>query len=259
MKICVLMKQVPDKESVLKITPDEKWVAEDQLVFTANECDTYALEEALLLKEAQGGEVVVCSAGPERSTQVLKDALAKGADRAVFLNDPNFLQLDSQGTAKILAEAIRGEAFDLVLCGLQSDDTGDSQLGLLVAEELDLPHVTLVVETAVLDGKLRVKQEQEGGWYQHLEVQLPALLAIQSGINKPRYASLRGIMAMKSKEIKQLGAGDLGAGVAELSVDQNISRVYVPPKVKETQFLEGTPEDMVTQLVDKLDKEAKVI
>ena len=259
MKICVLMKQVPDKESVLKITSDEKWVIEDQLVFTTNECDTYALEEALLLKEAHGGEVVVCSAGPERSTQVLKDALAKGADRAIFLNDPEFLQLDSQGIATIVAQAIRGEEFDLVLCGLQSDDTGDSQLGPLVAEELDLPHVTLVVETEVLNGKIRVKQEQEGGWYQHIEVQLPALLAIQSGINKPRYASLRGIMAMKSKEIKQLGAGDLGLGDAKLSMDQYISRVYVPPKVKETQFMEGTPEDVVTQLVEKLDKEAKVL
>jgi electron transfer flavoprotein beta subunit len=259
MKICVLLKQVPDNESVLKITSDEKWVIEDQLVFTTNECDTYALEEALQLKEAHGGEVVVCSAGPERSSQVLKDALAKGADRAIFLNDPDFQHLDSQGTATIVAQAIQGEAFDLILCGLQSDDTGDSQLGPRVAEELDLPHVTLVVETEVLDGKLRVKQEQEGGWYQHLEIQLPALLAIQSGINKPRYASLRGIMAMKSKEIKPLKAGDLGEGVFELSVNQHISRVYIPPKVKETQFLEGTPEEVVAQLVEKLDKEAKVI
>lgn len=259
MKICVLIKQVPDKESVLKINPEETWVVEDQLVFTTSECDSYALEEALLLKESHGGEVVVCSVGLERSVQVLKDALAKGADRALFLSDPDFQHLDNQGITTILAKVLKEEKFELVLSGLQSDDTGDSQLGPLLAEELDLPHVTLVVETEVLDGRLRVKQEQEGGWFQHIEVDLPALLTIQSGINRPRYASLRGIMAMKSKEIKQLGADDLGQDITELSADQHIDRIYIPPRVKETTFLEGTPDEVVTQLIDKLDNEAKVI
>jgi electron transfer flavoprotein beta subunit len=259
MNICVLIKQVPDKESVLKINSEETWIIEDQLVFTTSECDSYALEEALLLKESHGGEVVVCSVGPERSVQVLKDALSKGADRALFLNDPAFQHLDNQGTATILAKVLKEEEFDLVLCGLQSDDTGDSQLGSLLAEELDLPHVTLVVETELLDGRLRVKQEQEGGWFQHIEVDLPALLTIQSGINKPRYASLRGIMAMKSKEIKHLAADDLGQNPVEMSTDQHINRIYIPPRVKETTFLEGTPDEVVTQLIDKLDNEAKVI
>jgi electron transfer flavoprotein beta subunit len=259
MNLCVLIKQVPDKESVLKINSEETWIIEEQLVFTTSECDSYALEEALLLKESHGGEVVVCSVGQERSVQALKDALAKGADRALFLNDPAFQHLDNQGTAMILAQVLKEEKFDLVLCGLQSDDTGDSQLGPLLAEELDLPHVTLVVETEVLDGRLKVKQEQEGGWFQHIEVDLPALITIQSGINKPRYASLRGIMAMKSKEIKQLATDDLGQDPVELSADQYIKRIYIPPRVKETVFLEGTADEVVTQLIDKLDNEAKVI
>jgi electron transfer flavoprotein beta subunit len=254
-----LIKQVPDQESVLKINAEQTWIVEDNLVFIANESDTYALEEALLLKESVGGEVVVCTLGPERAGQVLKDALAKGADRALFLHDEVFNQLDSQGAAKVLAKVLGDEQFDLILLGLQADDSGDAQLGPILAEELGLSHVTLVVATELLDGHVKVKQEQEGGWYQHIEVDLPALLTIQSGINKPRYASLRGIMAMKSKEIKQISAADLDMDIRDLSPDQSITQLYIPPKTKDTVFLEGSPDEMVTQLVDKLANEAKVL
>jgi electron transfer flavoprotein beta subunit len=259
MKSCVLIKQVPDQESVLKINSAETWVVEDNLVFIANESDSYALEEALLLKESQGGEVVVGTMGPERSAQVLKDALAKGADRALFLQDASFTGLDSRGAATVFARALKEEQFDLILLGLQADDTGDAQLGPMLAEELDLPHVTLVVATELMNGRLKVKQEQEGGWFQHVEVDLPALLTIQSGINKPRYASLRGIMAMKSKEIKQLGATELGLSAGDLIPDQTLTRLYLPPREKETTFLEGTPDEMVSQLVEKLANVAKVL
>ncbi|UCD37799.1 MAG: electron transfer flavoprotein subunit beta/FixA family protein [Fidelibacterota bacterium] len=259
MKICVLIKQVPDQESVLKINSEETWVVEDNLVFTTNESDTYALEEALLLKESVGGEVVVCTLGPERSSQALKDALAKGADRALFMQDEIFDQLDSQGTARVIAQALREEQFDLILTGLQADDTGDAQLGPMLAEELDRPHVTLVVETELLNGGLKVKQELEGGWFQHIEIDLPALLTIQSGINKPRYASLRGIMAMKSKEIKQITAQDMGLDTSSLIPYHVVKRLYVPPKTKETTFLEGTPDEVVEQLVQRLTNEAKVL
>ena len=259
MKICVLIKQVPHQESVLKINADETWVEENNLVFITSESDTYALEEGLLLKESRGGEVVVCTMGPERAGQVLKDALAKGADRALFLQDDSFSQLDSQGAARVFAAALKDEQFDLVLLGLQADDTGDAQLGPMLAEELDLPHVTLVMGTELLDGRVKVKQELEGGWFQHIEVDLPALLAIQSGINKPRYASLRGIMAMKKKEIKQLTAAELGLNASDLVPDQTMARLYVPPKTKETIFLEGAPEEVAVQLVEKLANEAKVL
>jgi len=154
---------------------------------------------------------------------------------------------------------LKDEQFDLVLLGLQSDDTGDAQLGPMLAEELDLPHVTLVMGTELLDGRVKVKQELEGGWFQHIEVDLPALLTIQSGINKPRYASLRGIMAMKEKELKQLTAADLGLNADDLVPDKIVVRLYVPPKTKDTIFLEGAPEEVVVQLVEKLANEAKVI
>lgn len=259
MNICVLLKQVPDQGSVVTIDADETWVKEDNLVFITNESDNYALEEALLMKESGGGEVVVCTLGPDRASQALKDALAKGADRALFLRDDAFDSLDSLGAARALAATLKDESFDLILCGLQADDTGEGQLGPMLSEQLGLPHATLVVQTELLDGSIKIKQELEGGWFRHLEVDLPALLTIQSGINKPRYASLKGIMAMKKKEIKQVSATDLGLSADDLTPHQILKRIYVPAKTKETQFLEGSPDEVVAQLVEKLANEAKVL
>ncbi len=258
MRICVLIKQLPDTGSALKIRADELWVDEDNLVFSANESDSYALEEALLMKEAQGGEVVVVSLGPERVGQVLKDALAKGADRAIHLHDPAWEVLDSLGLARIMAAVLKEEQCDLIFTGLQSDDTGDGQLGPMLAELLDMPHVTLVVETELSDGRIKVKQELEGGWFQYVTAQLPVLLTIQSGINKPRYASLRGIMAMKHKEIKAVGAGDLDLPADQWVAGRTLQRLYVPEKTKETVFLEGSPQEVGAALVDHLVNTAKV-
>jgi len=259
MNICVLLKQVPDQGSVLKIQSDETWVEEGNLVFILNESDSYALEEALRMKEKQGGEVVVCTLGPDRATQVLKDALAKGADRAIHIRSEDTMQLDSLSAAHILSAALKEEAFDLILCGLQSDDTGAAQVGPMLAEIMNLPHVTLVVETELLDKQIKVTQELEGGWYRHVEADLPALLAIQSGINKPRYASLKGIMAMKSKEIKTLSIDDLGLDDHSLARNLVLRRIFIPAKTKETQFLEGSPDEMVAALVQKLANEARVL
>ena len=259
MKICVLIKQVPDQTSVLKINPEQTWINEDNLVFTTNESDNYALEEGLLLKEQHGGEVVVCTVGPERSTQVLKDALAKGADRAVFLNDPTFADVDIHGLAAVISKALAGENFDLILTGLQADDTGEAELGLMLAEALGLPHITMVVHTDLTGDTIKVRQELESGWYQEAETELPVLLTIQSGINKPRYASLRGIMGMKSKEIKKIAATDLNVSPEDLPRHQNIQKVYIPVKTKETTFLEGSAEEIAVSLVQKLADEAKVI
>lgn len=259
MNICVLLKQVPDQGSVFTIDDDETWVRVDNLVFTTNESDSYALEEALLMKASKGGEVVVCTLGPDRASQTLKDALAKGADRALFLRDDAFDALDSLGVARAFAAALKDEAFDLILCGLQADDTGEGQLGPMLAEQLGLPHVTLVVHTELQDGSIKIKQELEGGWFQHMEADLPALLTIQSGINKPRYASLKGIMAMKKKEIRQISAADLGLSTDDMTPRQILKRIYVPAKTKETQFLEGSPDEVVAQLVEKLANEAKVL
>ena len=259
MNICVLLKQVPDQGSVFTIDDDETWVREDNLVFTTNESDSYALEEALLMKASKGGEVVVCTLGPDRASQTLKDALAKGADRALFLRDDAFDALDSLGAARAFAAALKDEAFDLILCGLQADDTGEGQLGPMLAEQLGRPHVTLVVQTELQDGSIKITQELESGWFQHMEADLPALLTIQSGINKPRYASLKGIMAMKKKEIRQISAADLGLSTDDMTPRQILKRIYVPAKTKETQFLEGSPDEVVAELVEKLANEAKVL
>ena len=259
MKICVFVKQVPDQGSVLKINEDSTWIKDDNLVFTTNESDNYALEEALLIKEQQGGEVVVVSMGPERAIQVLKDALAKGADRAIFINDQSLHNLDIVGQGKVLTAAVKDEEFDLVLCGLQADDTGEAQLGPILADQLNLPHVTLVVHTEMLDNAVKVKQELESGWFQNVEIDLPAVLAIQSGINKPRYASLRGIMGMKSKEIKRVTAADLGITADDIAPLQSIESIYLPPKTKETVFIDGSPDEIVAELIDQLTNVAKVL
>jgi electron transfer flavoprotein beta subunit len=198
MKIIVLMKQVANKDAVLRIGPDEKWINEADVSQQTNESDGYALEEALRMKEAKGeGEVVVCSLGPQSAKAVIKDALARGADRAIHVvyDQPN--KLSPYQIAKAIADAIRDENADLVFTGLQSDDASYGQTGVILAELLGIPHATIVIEVdrGSLGESLRVKRELESGWYQWFNYKLPALLTIQSGISQIRYASLKGIMA----------------------------------------------------------------
>ena len=158
-----------------------------------------------------------------------------------------------------MAAALQAEQCDVILTGLQSDDTGDGQLGPMLAELLGMPHVTLVVGTELSGARMKVKQELEGGWFQYVTTELPVLLTIQSGINRPRYASLRGIMAMKNKEIKTLGADDLGLTPADWVPVRTLERLYVPEKTKQTVYLDGGPEDVATALVDRLINVAKVL
>lgn len=259
MKVVVCLKQVPARDAVLRLNASTTWVQESDISFEINEPDIYALEEALRLKEKHGGEVVVCSLGPSRVLQSVKEALAKGADRALHLEDPAFEGLDAYGVARLLAKVIQGEQPDLVLAGLQSDDHGFAQTGVILAELLGLPHSTIIMEIQS-DGKtLKVKRELEGGWFQWIELPLPAVLTIQSGINKPRYATLKGIMAAKTKRIQKFSLAALGMSQRELSARQKISRVYVPVKAAQTQFLEGSPKEIAARLVDKLKNEARVI
>src|ERR1700674_2042352 len=209
MKIAVCIKQVPAKDAPLAIT-DGSWIRESDIGFEMNEPDSYALEEALRLKEKHGGEVIALSMGPERVKQTIKEALAKGADRGIHIADDNFAQLDPLGAATSLAAAIKKEKCDLVLTGLQSDDAGVGQTGVLLAGLLDLPHATIIMAIEVRDGKMRLKRELEAGWFQHIECPLPAVLSIQSGINKVRYATLKGIMAAKKKKIAAITHESLG-------------------------------------------------
>jgi electron transfer flavoprotein beta subunit len=253
MKIAVCVKQVVTREWQLRVNDAKTWIRDNDASFELNEPDAYALEEALRLKEKQGGEVVVCSAGPARAAQVIREALARGADRAIHVEADTLATADAVTTAEALADAVRSEQFDLVLTGLQSDDQGFGQVGVVLAEKLGMPHATIIMEVQVADGSLRVKRELEGGWFQWIALPLPALLTIQSGINQLRYATLKGIMAAKKKEIRKVAS----AGAA--SPTQRILRVYTPEKGKKTQMIQGSAADAAKALVTRLRDDARVL
>jgi electron transfer flavoprotein beta subunit len=252
--IIVCIKQVPAKDAPLSIAGN--WIRESDIGFEMNEPDSYALEEALRLKEKHGGEVIALSMGPERVKQTIKEALAKGADRGIHIADDNFAQLDPLGSAKSLAAAIKQQKHDLVLTGLQSDDHGFGQTGVLLAGVLDVPHATIIMAIEVDGQKMKLKRELEAGWFQHIECPLPAVLSIQSGINKVRYATLKGIMAAKKKEITTMARESLGVST---ELTQRVEKIYVPTKTKKTEFLTGTPKEVASKLVEKLKFEARVI
>ena len=254
MNIIVCVKQVPAKDAPLSIAGN--WIRESDIGFEMNEPDSYALEEALRLKEKHGGEVIALSMGPERVKQTIKEALAKGADRGIHIADDNFAQLDPLGSAKSLAAAVKQQKYDLVLTGLQSDDHGFGQTGVLLASVLDVPHATIIMAIEVEGQKMKLKRELEAGWFQHIECPLPAVLSIQSGINKVRYATLKGIMAAKKKEITTIARESLGIST---ELTQRVEKIYVPTKTKKTEFLTGTPKDVASKLIEKLKFEARVI
>ena len=253
MKIAVCIKQVVTREWQLRVNDSKSWIRDQDATFELNEPDAYALEEALRLKEKHSGEVVVCSAGPARATQVLREALARGADRAIHVEADAFVSADAFVIAEGLAAAMRDENFDLVLTGLQSDDQGFGQVGVVLAEKLGMPHATIIMAVEKEEGALRVKRELEGGWFQWMTLPLPALLTIQSGINQLRYATLKGIMAAKKKEIRKVAA----AGTSTPA--QKILSVAFPEKGKRTQMLQGSPSEAAKSLVQKLRDEARVI
>jgi electron transfer flavoprotein beta subunit len=254
--IFVCVKQVPAKDAPLAIAPDGTWIREADIGFEMNEPDSYALEEALRLKEKHGGEVVVVSMGPERVKQTIKEALAKGADRGIHVVDEKFFALDPLGAARSLAAALQKEKVDLILTGLQSDDHGFGQTGVLLAELLGLPHATIIMQIDAADGHMKLKRELEAGWFQWVELPMPAVLSIQSGINKVRYATLKGIMAAKKKEIVTIDRATLGVSSEPT---QKLERIYVPQKTKKTEFITGTPKEIAAKLVEKLRHEARVL
>ncbi len=257
MKIVVAIKQVPARDSQLRVASSGKWIEDADLTHEINEPDAYALEEALQLKEKHGGEVVVVCAGPAQAAQTIREALAKGADRAIHIEQSEAADFDPLATARLLAAGLKPEAPDLILTGLQSDDLGYGQTGVILAELLALPHATIIMQVEKQNGSIRVKRELEDGWFQHVEMPLPALLTIQSGINKLRYATLMGIKKAKTKEVKRLTPADLGAAVAKPAVI--LDRVYLPERTKRTQLFEGSPKEAAAKLIEKLKFEARVI
>ncbi len=256
MKIAVSIKQIPARDSLLRTAVSGEWIEEAGLDWEINEPDAYALEAALGLKERHGGEVVAVCAGPAQAAEALREALAKGADRAIHIEEDNLRAYDSLGVARLLAGAVRGEAPDLVLTGIQSGDLGFGQTGVLMAELLGLPHSTIVVGIEIQAGRLRVKRELEGGWFQFLELPMPAVLTIQSGIGKLRYATLMGIRKARTKEVRRTTAAELG--VAPASTFEAV-RLYPPERSKQTRMMEGDARAAAAALVEKLRFEARVL
>jgi electron transfer flavoprotein beta subunit len=257
MKFAVCIKQVVTREWQLRVNDAKTWIRDQDASFELNEPDAYALEEALRLKEKHGGEVIVCSAGPARATQVIREALARGADRAVHVESDALVAADANAVAEALAAALREEQIDLVLTGLQSDDQGFGQVGVVLAEKLGMPHATIIMEVQIQDRSLRVKRELEGGWFQWMTLPLPAVLTIQSGINQLRYATLKGIMAAKKKEIKEVSPA---SEIIERPNHQKIQKIYLPQKSKQTQLLGyGDAKAGAVALAEKLHTEARVV
>ncbi|HXO21108.1 MAG TPA: electron transfer flavoprotein subunit beta/FixA family protein [Thermoanaerobaculia bacterium] len=264
MKIAVCIKQVPDTEARLRVSRDGKWLEEEDLPFVINESDEYALEEGLALAEKTGGEVVVFSLGPERVREALRKALAVGAARAVHLKDPAFAGGDALATGRALAAAIARESFDLVLTGSQSDDVGYAGTGSVIAGRLGWPHAWLVMGVALDEGggSARVTREMESGMNEIVRLCLPAVLEIQAGINHPRYASLKGIMAAKRKEIAELSPADLGLDpgtVGAAGSRLEILSVSLPDSGGGAQMIAGDPKAAAAALVDRLRQEARVL
>ncbi len=257
MKIVVCLKRVPDvAEAEVKVRPDGSGIIDDRLVFDINEPDNYALEEALLIKERVGGEVVLVSLGDEKVEEVLRMGLAKGADDAVRITDPRFSGLDGPATGMVLARAIERLGYDLILTGCMATDDGQAVVGPVIARILDIPYATLVTKIELGDGRARISRELEGGLLEVSEVKLPALFAIQTGINEPRYASMLGIKRASKREIRVMGGSDLG--ITEISSRSEILRFFIPPVTKHAEIIEGPPDETAAKLA-QLIKEKGVL
>jgi len=256
MKIVVAIKQVPSRDSQLKVNSAGTWIEDGDLTWEINEPDAYALEAGLQLKEKHGGEVVALCAGPESASQTIREALAKGADRAIHIEMGTAATADPLGLARMLAKALESEKPDLILTGLQSDDLGYGQTGVILAEVMGLPHATIIMDVEASDSSIKVKRELEDGWFQYVEMPLPALLTIQSGATRLRYATLMGIKKAKTKEVRKVAASDLGSDAAG---SIQLERIYMPERTKNSQIFDGPPKEAAAKLVEKLRFEARVL
>ena len=254
MKIAVLTKAIPSYESSIRVDSSGKWIDEAMVNYVVNESDSYALEEALQIKENVGGdsEVVVVTLGSESNTsKVIKDGLAKGADRGIFIKNES-TTTDPLSIARLFADNLKSENFDLIFSGLQSDDMGSGQTGVLVGEMLDMSTATLAIETQVEGDKIKIKRELESGWFQWVSLPFPSSISIQSGINEPRYPSLKGIMGAKRKELNTLEA-------SPSDQSQSFVNLYIPKNEKVTEKIEGDADTIVAKIMDILKNKLKVI
>ncbi len=259
MNILVCLKRVPDTAEAAVI-PDStgKDIVKDRLTFSINEADNYALEEALLLKEKYGGTVTLLSFGPKTSEEVLRMGMAKGADSSIRLWDEKFVDADYFTVAKVIATACKTIPYDLILNGCMATDDGYAAVGLTVAAILGLPHATYVSKIEIQDKKAKIRRELEGGLLEVKEINLPAVFAVQTGINTPRYPSILGIKRAASKEIKVLDIAALNLTEADFSAKTILEKLYIPIVEAKAEFLEGAPDEVSTQLA-KIFKEKGVL
>lgn len=254
MKVMVCLKQVPHQDARLDVKADGSWIQEDNIKFEINSYDTYAVEEALRMKDKSGAEVVVVSIGPDRVTQALRTALGMGADRAIHVNDPAAIGADALGTAKILAAIAKQENADVIFAGLMADDGNGASIPPMVAELLDIPSATGVLAMAAEGNTIKAERELEGGALEVVEMPQPCLIAIQSGANQVRYASLKGIMQAKKKPVDVKSLADLGLAGAVGGANNKtaIKKIYVPKKGDSAEILKGSTDEIVAQLVTKI-------
>ena len=251
-KILVCLKQVPHNDARLDVRSDGSWIQDENIKFEINDYDSYALEEALRLKDKGEAEVVVATVGPERASQALRTALGMGADRAIHIWDDAFASTDSLGIAKGLASVAKDENFDLIFTGLMSDDANYGLTGPMLAELLGIPHATAVVKTDFKNGEVEVERELEGGALEVASLPQPCLLAVQTWINEVRYASLKGIMQAKKKPLDKKGLGDLGLDASAIAPKAKVEKLYTPPKGEGAEMLTGSADEVADQVVTKI-------
>ena len=264
MKSLVLVKQVPNVDSPFRINSAATWVEEGNLTYGLNDYDRYALEEVLRLKDAgKVTEVVALSVGPERAATALRTCLATGADRAIHVKDGALDGCDPLSLARVIAAAIKDEGFSLILAGLQADDDNHTQVGGLLARLLGRPCATAVMALSLQEGGiLRVERELENNRLQVVDLQLPAVVTVQTGINEPRYASLKGIMAAKKKELRRVGLSDLGldpARVGGAASQLRTIRLATPPKGKGAEMVRGSADEIARELLRRIREKTGVI
>jgi len=254
--VIVCVKHVPETaEAELKIDASGKAVEKTGLVYDINEWDDYALEEAVRIREKQGGSVTAITIGPDDSDSTLRKCLARGADKAIRLADPKFEGSDGYAIAKILHSVVKTIHYDLILTGMQAGDDGSAMVGPILAQLLGIPHATMVKKLELGLGTAKANRELEGGLEEQVEVKLPALFSIQTGINEPRYVSIMGIRKAMQKEIKIMSLADTGLSENDVGLAGSwlrIEKLYVPPVEKQAEFLKGTPDEMATKIAEIL-------
>ena len=258
MEILVCARRVPDtSENEIEMNSAGNDIERDDLVYSVNEPDNYAVEEALQMVERAGGNVTVVTVGGDDDEEILRREMAMGAKNGVLLSDGSFEGSDGRGIAAILAAYVKKNRYDLILTGVQAED-GAAQVGGMLAAMLDYPFASLVNSIEVLDGKLKISREIEGGNKEMSEIDLPCVLSIQTGINEPRYVGMRGIRQVASVPIPTLGAQDLGlngglnGGVGAAAAKVKRVDYFVPPAGKGAEMLEGSSEEIADKLIELL-------